>query len=68
MYMIQIELEGGPACTFPASDDYYAAIAVFLFIVENLKSGRRVRLLDESGNVEKAALSGDTKKLGPEFP
>ncbi len=63
--MIQIELEGGPACAFPTATDPYAAAAVWQFMVENLKTGRRVLLLDENGTVVKAAVSGDTKKLPP---
>jgi hypothetical protein len=63
MYMIQIELEGGPACQFPSSTDYHAAIAVWLYLLDHLKPGRRVLLMNEDGRVVKTADSGDTKKL-----
>jgi hypothetical protein len=65
MTMIQIELEGGPACIFPSSADYRDAISVWTFLIQNLKPGRWVLLMDESGQTLRAAKSGDTKRLPP---
>jgi hypothetical protein len=68
MYRIQVSNEDVPAadglaCHFSFSSNYLARANVWQFLVDNLKPGWRVTLLDAQGKVLEMAVSGDTKKL-----
>lgn len=65
MYIIQIINEGyladlSPACEFQLTGNFLVATAVWQFMIDNLRSGWRVTLVDEAGDALKSALSGET--------
>lgn len=72
MYQILIhheddEPDAAPACLFPTSTNKKAAEVVWQFMVDNLKLGWRMSLLDVEGDMVQEAMAGDTKKLPPRW-